>query len=105
MPLDTLTPLDKIRVVRMLDANARSDIELYCRHGESQLEASGLVVWIDIGQIPECPVEKQMVEDAIWWCEIRGLLLYHMKIRLLVRFKNIAPPQYMPAYSAPDPAA
>ena len=92
--LDNLTHADKQRCVSMLDYNARTDIETFCRTGETQREASGIVLWWDIGQTPTCPIEREIVQNAIWWCTLRGLFTRHDVHHHWVRFHSAAREQY-----------
>jgi len=49
--LQTLNQADQNRCIAMLDGNAKSDIELFCRAGD-WTEESGIVIWIDITVLP-----------------------------------------------------
>lgn len=84
-----LTVADQKRCVHILDGSCRSDIELFC-YGTARPEyIAGIRTtgWIDISQTPDDPDEKQIVDDAIWWCEMRGLFTRHPEHKHLVRFK------------------
>ena len=83
-----LTTADQKRCVSMLDENARTDIQRFCR------EASGIVLWWDISKIPTCPIEREIVQNAIWWCTLRGLFARHTNRRHWVRFHSAAREQY-----------
>jgi len=89
-----LTTTDQKRCVGMLDENARTDIETFCRTGEKQVEASGIVLWWDISKIPTCPTEREIVQNAIWWCALRGLFTRHTNRHHWVRFNTQAREQY-----------
>lgn len=92
--LQTLNTAEQLRAQNMLDHGARSDIEIFCRVGETEREASGIVLWIDISALPECPVERSITQDAIWWCETRDLFTRHPGNPNLVRFHTRARNQY-----------
>lgn len=95
MTFETLTDADKKRCLHMLDESAREDIEAFCSRGiYDNTEASGIVLWLDISQVPECPAEKRIVQNAILWCKKRGLLTHHRKHPEQVRFHSVAREQY-----------
>ena len=90
--LKQLNNRDEQRAIEMLDSTAKSDIEIYCRAGE--WEGSGLMMWIDITALPDCPMEKRTVENAIWWCQLRGLFIRHPSKSNFIRFNRNTREQY-----------
>jgi hypothetical protein len=102
--LQTLNQADQNRCIAMLDGNAKSDIELFCRAGD-WTEESGIVIWIDITVLPVCPVEQRITENAIWWCQLRDLFVRHPTKSNLIRFREPTREQYeKPAEPLPIPA-
>ena len=81
---DELTITEQQRAMAILDESCRSDIELSCRIGR----ATDGGAWINIAALPDEEIMRTIVQNAVWWCEKRGMFTCDKNNKTLIRFND-----------------
>lgn len=79
-------PDNEMRVLRMLDTSARSDIETFCKDIEPEYTTTHNIkhAWVNTNSHHDD--DAAFVCHALWWCYARGMIIKHPTKPGWVRF-------------------